>query len=342
MGNALAVLIAERDAHVREALGQALERRGLGSACALDPHNARQWLQRRPFSLLVLDIATCGPEARDLLAFANEHAPDCRVIVLSEQADAEAIADAISLGAYEFFPKPLEIGEVAAAAVRACSQSRPPLELSIRAARAMQMAPRLQQTSLETIRALIHAVEAKDPYTRRHSEQVSHYAQGLARQAELPAAAIESTRLAGLLHDIGKISVPDDVLTKSGPLSDEEFHHIRRHPVVGAEILSQVSVFAAEVDLVRSHHENWDGSGYPDGLAGEQIPLGARFLNLADAMDAMLMARTYKDAYPLEQMLSELERCAGSQFDPPLAAMAVRWCQANPDQIILPDSVAVA
>ena len=195
---------------------------------------------------------------------------------------------------------------------------------------------RLQSMLLESAGALVRAVEAKDPYTRRHSEHVAFYAEQLCRYGQLPEAMIESVRLAGLLHDIGKIAVPDSVLTKPARLSRQEYAVIRRHPEIGAAILENISLLKAEARLVRFHHESWDGSGYPTGLAGEAIPLGARILNIADSMDAMLMSRSYKPAYSVERMLDELARGGGSQFDPALARAAADWCRDHPDRLILP------
>lgn len=194
-----------------------------------------------------------------------------------------------------------------------------------------------RQILLESAGALVQTVEAKDPYTRQHSEHVAFYAGALARQVGLTGEALESIGIAALLHDIGKIAVPDSVLTKQGKLSRRDFELIRQHPDVGAAILENISLLKTEARLVRFHHENWDGSGYPTGLAGEAIPPGSRIINLADSIDAMLMQRTYKQAYTIDQMLEELARCAGAQFDPELAPAAAKWCRERRCDLILPD-----
>jgi HD-GYP domain-containing protein (c-di-GMP phosphodiesterase class II) len=139
---------------------------------------------------------------------------------------------------------------------------------------------------------------------------------------------------------VGKIGVPDSILTKAGPLTEEETQQVRRHPALGADILANVTLFGREASLVRHHHERWDGKGYPDGLAGEETPLCSRIIQVADCMDAMLMERTYKRGYPLSGMLEELARASGSQFDPRLAAAAIAWCRANPGLLILPVQAA--
>jgi HD-GYP domain-containing protein (c-di-GMP phosphodiesterase class II) len=152
----------------------------------------------------------------------------------------------------------------------------------------------------------------------------------------LTAAQTESLRTAAMLHDVGKIGVPDHILVKAGRLSQSEFEQIQRHPALGADILSKITLFHDEAALVRHHHERWDGKGYPDGLAGDQTPLPARIIQVADCLDAMLMERTYKIAYPVDKALAELSRCEGSQFDPVLTEVALRWCRWNSDKLILP------
>ena len=195
---------------------------------------------------------------------------------------------------------------------------------------------------MEFAGALVRAVEARDPYTRCHAEHVAFYAERLAEHLQLPISTRQSIRLAALLHDVGKIAVPRSVLTKPGPLSSVELAFIRQHPSTGGDILEQTSPMSIEAALVRQHHERWDGSGYPDGLCGEAISVGARIINVADSMDAMLMHRTYKHTLTVEQMLDELQRCAGTQFDPVLAAAAAQWCRDNASKLFLPDNAARA
>ncbi|NLF33006.1 MAG: HD domain-containing protein, partial [Planctomycetes bacterium] len=136
------------------------------------------------------------------------------------------------------------------------------------------------------------------------------------------------------VHDVGKIGIPDTILTKPGRLTDEERRLIREHPRMGAEILSKISMLDGESRLVLYHHERWDGGGYPDGLAGEAIPLGARIIQLADCIDAMLMRRTYKEPFPLSRVLDELVKGKGTQFDPALAEAAIQWLHRHPERVI--------
>ncbi|MEM6315392.1 MAG: HD domain-containing phosphohydrolase, partial [Planctomycetota bacterium] len=169
------------------------------------------------------------------------------------------------------------------------------------------------------LHALTAAVDAKDTYTCGHSERVALLSRELAEAAGFPTAFCERIYMAGLLHDVGKIGVPDAVIRKPGKLTDEEFDEIKRHPEIGARILSDIRQIEDLIDGVRHHHERFDGRGYPSGLAGEEIPLMGRIICLADCFDAMTSNRTYRNGMPSAKALAEIERCKGTQFDPALA-----------------------
>lgn len=168
---------------------------------------------------------------------------------------------------------------------------------------------------LGTIRALAAALDARDPYTAGHSERVSAISVAVARKLQLADDEVEIIRLGALLHDIGKIGISDAVLRKAGPLSDDEFEVIKTHPTVGARILRSLAFLAPHIPIVELHHERPDGRGYPLGLSGEQIPLAARIVHVADAYDAMTTARAYRQGRAASEAFRELWRCAGTQFD---------------------------
>ncbi len=165
-------------------------------------------------------------------------------------------------------------------------------------------------------KTLALAVDAKDPYTHQHVVRVQRYAVAIAEQMGLDEDQMEGVTTGALLHDIGKIGIPDSVLLKPGRLTDEEFAVIRQHPTMGAKILEPVEFPWPVLPAVKHHHEKWDGSGYPDGLAGGAIPLSARILAVADVYDALTSARAYRGAWPRERAVAEIARCAGSHFDP--------------------------
>jgi len=193
----------------------------------------------------------------------------------------------------------------------------------------------LRSTYVESTRALVAAVEAKDPHTRAHSLTVAGYAEGIGKRMQLPARLIETLRVAALLHDVGKIGLPDAILTKPGPLTDAEFDIVKRHPETALEILGHVSFLTDERPLILHHHEHYDGTGYPVGLVGDRIPIGARILATADALDTMFSPRSYKGPYTIDRVRAELTAGAGRQFDPAVADATLRWLSESPDDFRL-------
>jgi putative nucleotidyltransferase with HDIG domain len=179
---------------------------------------------------------------------------------------------------------------------------------------------RLQRSIYQSLLGLANALEAKDPYTRGHSERVGGWSRRLATACGLGAADVDTIARAGLLHDIGKIGVPESVLGKPGPLSPEEWDQMRRHPIIGAQIVAPFESFAAAAHVIRHHHERWDGSGYPDGLAGEAILRGARIVAVADVWDALTSARPYRPALSRASALAILRDEAGRTLEPEAVA----------------------
>jgi HD-GYP domain-containing protein (c-di-GMP phosphodiesterase class II) len=168
---------------------------------------------------------------------------------------------------------------------------------------------------LDTIEALRLAVDAKDIYTRGHSDRVAYYAVKIGKKFNLTENELEMLRVSGIFHDVGKIGTSDDILLKTDRLNQKEYEEIKLHPLKGAHILSAVSMFKDISPLVKSHHERYDGKGYPEGLAGEQIPLLARILTVADAFDAMMSDRLYKSRLILDEAKQQLIEGSGTQFD---------------------------
>ena len=176
---------------------------------------------------------------------------------------------------------------------------------------------------LSTIQALNKTVEAKDPYTSGHANRVEKFAVDLAKAYHLPFESIQNLKTASILHDIGKIGIHDEILNKASRLTQEEYQEIMRHPAIGAEIISKVNFLSDITTIVRHHHERYDGKGYPDGLSGEDIPIEAAILMIADSYDAMTSDRPYRKAMTPEEALSELENNAGTQFHPELVKVFV-------------------
>jgi len=181
-------------------------------------------------------------------------------------------------------------------------------------------AQELRRYYMATVRALSNAVEARDAYTGKHAERVAAYGMELARCCGLAVEDSPQIEFGFLLHDVGKVAVPDAILFKSGSLTEEEYSLVRRHPVIGVEILRDVDFLGEGKLVVRHHHERWDGHGYPDGLAGDAIPLAARVFAVADALDALTTDRPYRPASSFADAREEVLRGAGSQFDPIVVA----------------------
>ena len=192
----------------------------------------------------------------------------------------------------------------------------------------------LPQAVLDTVTSLAFAIDAKDHYTQGHSQKVSAYAALIAEAMEMSDVEVEEIRLGGVLHDIGKVAIPEQILNKSGPLNPEEWETMKSHVQFGAKILDPLTPLARIREIVLHHHEFFDGSGYPEALAGEKIPLGARIIAVADAYDTITSDRTYKKGRTSADALSELERCANAQFDGAIVALFVRTMRSLPNPII--------
>ncbi|MFC1594256.1 HD domain-containing phosphohydrolase [Candidatus Omnitrophota bacterium] len=205
--------------------------------------------------------------------------------------------------------------------------------LAVQAAIAIQNAKlyeTIQEGYLSTITALAEALDAKDPYTHRHSENVTRFSVAIAQELKLPTSEIEKIRRSGLLHDIGKIGIQDNILTKPGRLTDDEFEQIKTHPVKGENIVQSLPFLKEVAAIVRHHHERYNGGGYPDRLKGYQIELGSKILAVADAFDAMTSDRPYRKALGLEKATDELKTNSGTQFDPIVVEAFLKVLDHNP------------
>ena len=178
---------------------------------------------------------------------------------------------------------------------------------------------KLERAYLDSVQTLRYTVEAKDPYTRGHSDRVANYSVLIGKYLGLSDTDLKTLEIGGLFHDIGKIGIPDSILLKESKLTDDEYSEIKNHPSIGAHILCNAAIFQDIIPIVKHHHERYDGHGYPGKLAGEDIPYLARIAAVADTFDAMTSKRTYRDALPLDVVKAEIEKCSGSQFDPAIA-----------------------
>ena len=191
----------------------------------------------------------------------------------------------------------------------------------------------LEKAYLESIEVIRQTVEAKDTYTRGHSDRVSQYSVLIGKYMGLSETDLQTLKIGGLFHDIGKIGIPDSILLKETSLTDDEYSQIKNHPAIGKHILSNATVFQDIIPIVFHHHEKYDGKGYPMKLAGESIPLLARIASLADTFDAMTSKRSYRNALALETVIEEIKTCSGTQFDPKIAAVFLTILENHYEEI---------
>lgn len=297
---------------------RALGRLGHQVDTASSVSEALRRLEDLRYDVVVTDLRMPGASGLDLLSELRTRWPETRAILMSAHAAPADAALAIEYGVDRLLLKPFRLDELRAGVEKALAEKRARVETA-RNRELISAALRQRQTEskiwvLRAAHALAAAVEAKDAYTAGHATRVTAYALAIAEV--IGGIDLERFRLAGDLHDVGKIGVPDAVLNKPDRLTTEEIELVKRHPEAGERILRSFIDDSLVLEVVRSHHERWDGRGYPDGLAGEQIPLPARILAAADTLDAMTSSRAYRAGLPWEIAVEEIQRCSGTQFDP--------------------------
>lgn len=191
----------------------------------------------------------------------------------------------------------------------------------------------LEKSYLESIEILRRTVEVKDIYTKGHSDRVAEYSLLIGEKLNLPSDEMKTLKIGALFHDIGKIGIPDAILLKTDKLTDDEYSEIKNHPAIGVHILSNASIFADIIPIVKHHHERYDGHGYPSRLAGKEIPYLARIVAVADTFDAMTSKRSYRQALDFDYTMNEIERCKGTQFDPEIADVFLDILRNEPEKI---------
>lgn len=319
------VLVVEDDPRVRLLLSTFLRRDGF-TVTEASTAAAGLWALATEHDVVVTDIHLPDASGNDLVAAVKSRWPATQVVVLTGARDAEVAAEALNAGADRYLFKPVALAQLRTHLVNALARRDSLLDEGRERRRltreARDRADQAREAILRGARALVRAVEVRDPYTKGHSDRVAAYALELARgMGDGQGFDLESLRLACELHDVGKIGVPDAILNKESGLTREEFAEVRQHPVVGRRILEPLFDDETVLAVVSWHHERWDGAGYPDGLAGEAIPLVARITSMADTLDAMTSRRAYRGALPWESAVAEIRANLGRQFDPALATV---------------------
>jgi putative two-component system response regulator len=302
------VLVVEDDAAIRLLLTGVLQREGYAVVAATDGLSGLQMVGEHDPDLILLDVGLPGLDGFEVTRRLrlDRRTRTVPVILLTARNGIEDMVHGLDAGADDFISKPFR---------------RPELLARIRSAIRMRQAILGLETAQAVVATLANAVEAKDAMTERHCERLATMVVRLGERVGLLGDELEGLAYGALLHDVGKIGVPESILAKPGPLTEEEWVVLRRHPEIGERICRPLGLSRAFVPIVRHHHERWDGRGYPDGLRGAAIPLGARIVGLADAFDAMTHDRPYRAARSVEHALDEIGREAGAQFDPELAPL---------------------
>jgi putative two-component system response regulator len=313
-------LVVDDEPHLRRLLSRLMRSEGFLCEEAENGRVAQEALDRQPATLVLTDLHMPELDGIGLLRHVRATLPDTVVILVTAVADVETAVACLAEGAMDYLAKPFHPDEVRARVRQALEKRRLILENREYHERLEEkvaiQAQRIEDIFLASIHSLVDALELRDTYTHGHSIRVSRYSVLIARELGMPDDFIKQVELGGRVHDIGKIGVREQVLHKSSPLTEEEYRHVMEHPVTGWRTLQPLlRDHAIALNVVRSHHERWDGGGLPDRLAGDAIPLEARIAAVADTFDAMTSHRPYRPQLPIESTVEELVRCRESQFD---------------------------
>lgn len=300
------ILLVDDEDWICDVLSRVLRRHQYVVNSAGSAEQALDLLREASFDLVISDMMLPGLSGLELSERVSRMHPNLPVVLITGRADADLMRDALRRGVCDFLPKPFDIETIPLVVERNLER------------RALDMQRQLaidDTVMVNTVQALAAAIDAKEPFTAQHSRRVAQLALALARALELPSAEQRQLELAALVHDVGKIGVPDEILLKAGPLTEEEWAAMRLHPVQGAVIVGQVEQLTYVADVVRHHHERMDGAGYPDGLRGEAIPYLSRIIAVADAYEVMTSDRVYRARLSDETAMRRLHEAGGAQFD---------------------------
>ena len=331
------IVVVDDDIENLRMAGRILTPQDMRVSCLRSGESAIDFLAENTPDLVLLDVhmpGIGGFETFEVLRRMHASA-NVPIIFLTADDDRETEAKGLIMGAVDFVRKPF-IPDILILRVKtAISLNKLKNELAYQVAlktdEVIKQQERLSNMSMEIVKALSDAVDAKDTYTRGHSARVAEYAREISRRAGCTEEEQQNVYMMGLLHDVGKIGIPDSIINKPGRLTDEEFETIKKHPVAGWQILKNISDFPELAIGAKWHHERYDGKGYPDGLAGEKIPVQARMIAVADTYDAMTSNRSYRKALAQEVVRAELARGRGTQFDPFFADIMIQMIDEDKD-----------
>jgi len=336
------VLVVDDEEFLRSIVRERLEIAGYSVEEASNGSEALSVLKSSgPYNVLLTDIRMPVMDGITLLGEWEKRSPGTAGIVMSANAELDTAVQALKMGACDYITKPFNFDVLLITLENALRKKD--LERQLADYRANLEAKVKEQTDIinsmyvRSIDAMIKALEAKDFYTRGHSQRVTLYSVAIAEELGMSGQEIEDLYRASVLHDLGKIGVREAVLNKPGKLSGEEFTEIVRHPETAVRILEPIPFFRPLLPAILQHHERFDGKGYPSRLAGKNIPVASRIMTIADTFDAMTSTRAYRKALPVADAIAEIRRCSGTQFDPDIVP-AFLACQSK---IVIPGDVSL-
>ncbi len=347
------VLVVDDEEPIRNALRKYLKQQQFEVYTAGSAEEALQQLRLHKVALMLSDIRMPGTSGVDLVPQALEIEPDLAILMLTAVNDATSAALCMQRGALDYLTKPIELADLGRAVQRALKRREMQLEnrhlnqwlkeeVTTRTAELQRERHRLERVSTATLEVLVNALEAKDPYLRGHSARVADLSANIATEMGLSEEDVERVRMAGRLHDLGKIGTRDAVVNKEGPLTADEFEHVKQHVIIGAQILAPLVHLGDIVAMVKSHHERFDGSGYPDGLRGEDAPMGGRIIAVAEVYDALTTARPYQEKMTPEQAVERMADLSGTVLDPRVYAALVRLVARRQTLVFLDEDAGPA
>ena len=327
------ILIVDDESGIRRLLYHKLSRAGYTCEEAENAEQAMEKMAENPAELVLLDIMMPGKSGIELLPEMKAKYPETAVIMATAITEASNAINCMKEGADDYLCKPFNLEEVIIGAEKTLEKRRLELEIKEYQERLQQKVEEqtveIRRLFLGAIEALVFALEAKDKYTAGHSRRVTKIAMAIGKELNLSKDEIEDLRWGSLLHDVGKIAVDQAIQNKPAKLTAGEYAHIMIHTQIGAGIVKPV-VNDRVVEMIEHHHDHYDGSGLNQTIAGDDIPIGARIMAVADAVDAMTSDRPYRPAMPVEEAIAEVKRCADTQFDPAVARAFVKISNSLP------------
>ena len=333
--NSYKIIAVDDEIGIIDSLSVFLKRSGYQLTGVTDPYEAIEKVRNEHFDLMILDFIMTPIHGDKVVEEIRKFNQELYILLLTGHKDLapplETIKRLSIQGYCEKSNKFDQLLLLIESGIRSVEQMKTIKQIN---EELKEKNEELEKAYLESIETLRYTVEAKDSYTRGHSDRVSEFSVLIGKHLGLSEEDLRILRIGGLFHDIGKIGVPDAILLKEGKLTDDEYSEIKNHPSIGKQILSNATIFKDMIPIVYHHHEKFDGTGYPLGLKGHDIPYLARITAVADTFDAMTSNRSYRNALPLDVVRSEIERCSGTQFDPDIAKVFLDILDYHYDEIL--------